>query len=251
MATLARQSIRLNPDRLFFSGMAAAIFLTVFAGFAPTYYLYPLLRGVTSRGVSGGANLTLLVHVHAIVFSLWIALFIAQAGLIARRQHALHRKLGISSLFLAVTMLVVGSFTAIDAARMGSSPPHWDDKAFLLIPLTSLALFGFFVGAGVLNRHRSDYHKRLMLLGTIALLLPALARIVRMVNPPFLPLGVLGGLVVLNVYLLALIIFDFARLGRVHPVTMWGTAIFLIIWPVRVELGSTGAWQDFAQMLMG
>jgi hypothetical protein len=57
------------------------------------------------------------------------------------------------------------------------------------------------------------------------LLLPALARIVRMMDLPILPLGVLGGLVVLNLYLIALIVFDFSRLGQVHPVTLWGTLI--------------------------
>ena len=82
------------------------------------------------------------------------------------------------------------------------------------------------MAAGVLNRHRPDYHKRLMLLGTIALLRPALARLVRMVSAPFLPLGVLGGLVVLNFYVAALIAFDLIRLGKVHPVTFCGALIF-------------------------
>ena len=60
--------------------MAVAIAATIFAGFAPTYYLYPWLHGMTSRGVASGASLTPLVHVHAIIGSLWIILFITQAG---------------------------------------------------------------------------------------------------------------------------------------------------------------------------
>ena len=250
MATLARPTIRINADRLFFSGMAVAIAATIFVGFAPTYYLYPWFHGVTSRGVAGGASLTPLVHVHALVGSLWIILFITQAGLIARRRHDLHRKLGAASLFLATALIVVGYLTAVDAARAGSSPPGWDDKAFLLIPLSSLVLFGSFVVAGVLNRHRPDRHKRLMLLGTIALLLPALARLVRMIGAPFLPVGVLGGLVVLNFYVAALVVFDLIRLGKVHPVTLWGALIFLIAWPARIWLGYTDAWQNVAQLLI-
>jgi hypothetical protein len=251
MATLASASIRLNPDRLFFGGMAVAILLTIFAGFAPTYYLFPWLHGVTSRGVAGGANLSLLVHVHAIVFTLWIILFIAQVGLIANRQYALHRGLGAASLVLAGAMLVVGYLTAVDAARIGSSPPGWDDRAFLLIPLTSLALFGYFVVAAIVDRRRPDYHKRLMLLAMIALLLPALARIVRMAHPPFLPVGVLGGLVVLNLYLAALIAFDLVRLGRIHPVTLWGSLAFLVAWPARIAFGTSDAWQAVAGALIG
>lgn len=251
MATLARPSIRPNADRLFFSGMAVAIAITIFAGFAPTYYLSWWLHGVTSRGVAGGASLTPLVHVHAIVGTFWIVLFTVQAGLIARRRHDLHRKLGAASLFLAVSLIVIGYLTAVDAARAGNSPPGWDDKAFLLIPLSSLLLFGAFVAAGVLNRRRPDRHKRLMLLGTIALLLPALARLVRMVGAPFLPVGVLGGLLVLNLFVAALVAFDLARLGRVHPVTIWGAVIFLLAWPARIWLGSTVAWQNVAQALIG
>jgi hypothetical protein len=251
MATLARPSIELDLDRVFFTGMAAAMAITIFAGFAPTYYLHAWLHGTTSRGVAGGAELTPLLHVHAAVFSLWIALFVTQTGLIAGRRHALHRKLGLASLGLAAIMMIVGYMTAVHAARAGSSPPGWDDKAFLLIPLSSLALFGSFLVAGVLNRRRPDYHKRLMLLATIALLLPALARIVRMMDLPILPVGVLGGLVVLNLYLVPLILFDSLRLGRVHPVTLWGTLVFLILWPARVELGALPAWQGVAQSLIG
>lgn len=251
MATLAQPTIRTNADRLFFSGMAVAIAITIFAGFAPTYYLYPWLQGVTSRGVAGGASLTPLVHMHAIVGSLWIVLFITQAGLIASRRHDLHRKLGAASIFLAAALIVIGYLTAVAAARAGSSPPGWDDKAFLLIPLSSLLLFGSFMTAGVLNRHRPDRHKRLMLLATIALLLPALARLVRMIGAPFLPVGVLGGLLILNFYIAALVAFDLMRLGKVHPVTIWGATTYLIAWPARVWLGYTDAWQNVAQALIG
>jgi len=250
MATLAR-STGASADRLFFSGMAVAIGATIFAGFAPTYYLYPWLHGITSRGVAGGASLTPLVHIHAIVGSLWIMLFIAQATLIARRRHDLHRKLGAASLFLAAALIAIGYLTAVDAARAGSSPPGWDDKAFLLIPLSSLVLFGSFVVAGVMNRHRPDRHKRLMLLATIALLLPALARLVRMIGAPFLPVGVLGGLLVLNLYVAALVAFDLIRLGKVHPVTVWGALIFLIAWPARIWVGYTEVWQNVARILIG
>jgi hypothetical protein len=250
MATLAQPRIGLDYDRLFFSGMAVAIAITVFVGFAPTYYLFGFMHGVTSRGASAGSELTPLVHVHAAVFSLWILLFVTQTTLIARGQYDLHRALGIASLAVAAMMLVLGYLTATHAARIGSSPPGWDDKAFLLIPLSSLALFAGFLVAGVLNRHRAAYHKRLMLLATISLLLPALARIVRMTNAPFLPLGVLGGLVVLNLYVAAMILYDMRRLGRVHPVTIWGTAIVLVAWPVRILFGYSDVWQHLAQTLI-
>jgi hypothetical protein len=89
-----------------------------------------------------------------------------------------------------------------------------------------------------------------MLLGTMAMLVPALARIIRMVQPPFLPFGVRGALVILNLYLAALIVFDLSRRGRLHPVTVWGAAIFLVTWPLRLLIGYSDLWQGFAHGLL-
>jgi hypothetical protein len=50
-------------DRLFYGGMATALAVTVFAGFAPTYYLR-LLSGGPELTLTGGP-FTALVHVHA------------------------------------------------------------------------------------------------------------------------------------------------------------------------------------------
>jgi hypothetical protein len=91
MATLARPRPALNAERRFFTAMAAALLVTVFVGFAPTYYLLPFFDGVTSRGVAASEALTPLVHVHALVFSAWLILFIAQTGLVAARRTDIHR----------------------------------------------------------------------------------------------------------------------------------------------------------------
>src|SRR5262245_46641273 len=95
-------------DRWFFTGQALAAAVTVFVGFAPTYYL---------RSAAAGPPLTTLVHVHAIVFTGWILLFIAQTSLIAARRTDLHRRLGVAGAGLVVCLLVVGWLTAIEAAR--------------------------------------------------------------------------------------------------------------------------------------
>jgi len=250
MATIAARPAAWRNDRRFFTGMAAAIVVTTFIGFAPTYYLLPYFGAVTARGVAGGASLTPLVHLHAVVFSGWMLLFLAQSSLVAAGRTDLHRILGIAALFLAPVVIVLGLMTAIEAARHGSSPPGWDDKAFLLVPFASIALFGGFFAAGFAYRRRADYHKRFMLLATMAMLVPALARIMRLTEPPFLPPGVYGGLVVLNVFLIALVMFDLRRRGRLHPATLWGIAIYLTTWPARLTLGHAEPWQTFAQWVM-
>lgn len=71
-------------DRRFFTGMAVASALTVFVGFAPTYYL---------RGSFGGHPLTTLVHIHGALATSWILLFLTQASLVAARAQSWRGKL--------------------------------------------------------------------------------------------------------------------------------------------------------------
>jgi hypothetical protein len=52
-------------DNLFFSGMAVVILVSVFVGFAHSYYL---------AGVFKAPLPNLLVHIHGAAFSCWIAL---------------------------------------------------------------------------------------------------------------------------------------------------------------------------------
>ncbi|HEX6742379.1 MAG TPA: hypothetical protein VF079_11370, partial [Sphingomicrobium sp.] len=92
-----------RAERVFFTGMAAATLLTVFAGFAPTYFLQ------SSLGAAVGVEprvFTPLVHLHALVFSAWILLFMTQASLVATGRTVWHRKIGPVSLIVALAVAV-------------------------------------------------------------------------------------------------------------------------------------------------
>src|SRR5262245_2356829 len=86
-------------ERLFYVGMTVAIILTVFAGFAPTYYL---------RSHFGGPPLRPLVQVHGSVFTLWLVLFLVQTTLVAAGRVRLHRLLGMGGMVVAVLMVGLG-----------------------------------------------------------------------------------------------------------------------------------------------
>ena len=168
-----------SRDRRFFTGMAVAAALTVFIGFAPTYYL---------SGAFGGRPLTTLVHVHGAIATAWILLFLTQTSLIAARRTDLHRRLGVAGALLAVLLLVVGYLTAVEGARRGVTPPGGPPPlAFLAVPIGTLVVFAILVGAGLAQRRRSETHKRLMLLATIAILTPAIARMRYIWGPGPLP----------------------------------------------------------------
>ena len=57
-------------DRLFYSGMATALGLTVLAGFASTYYLQFFADG--PKATLTGGPFTALVHVHGVLFTVWM-----------------------------------------------------------------------------------------------------------------------------------------------------------------------------------
>lgn len=227
-------------DRLFYGGMGVLLFLIVFAGFAPTFYLRPLLGPRPT--VSGSMVLSPLVYVHGFVFTTWMLLFIVQTSLIASRRVALHRRLGYAGVALAIAMIVVGWNTALGAARRGSAPPGIDSLTFFVVPLGDLVLFSVFIGAAVLRRRDKEAHKRLMLLGYISLIAAGIARIPGMLPyGPFMFFGLAYGLSFLGAA------YDWWSRGTVHRVYYWGIPLLLISVPGRLMLSSTAAWQSFAR----
>jgi hypothetical protein len=118
MAASAGFQVRLTKERLFYCGMALLITAAVVIGFGPSWF---------ARGYMESARplrpLSPLVIVHAVAFTAWMALFIAQAGLISARQHKLHMRLGMATVGLAVIMVILGVLTGARSASIASGPP--------------------------------------------------------------------------------------------------------------------------------
>jgi hypothetical protein len=234
----ARLSVR-KYDRVFYASISIALAFTVFIGFGPTYYLRIL--HLTSMSTLSGGPMTLLVHVHALLFSAWVLLFIVQTVLIAQHKAAIHRRLGIVGGVLALLMVVVGTLTALKMAARGSAPAGVDPQQFLMIPLSDMAFFGGFVALALLLRANREAHKRLMLLAYVCIVVAAVARL-----PGVLPLGPLGFFALAFLFILAGALYDIASRGRVHPVYLWGGAILVISVPLRLAISGTEPWKIFA-----
>jgi uncharacterized membrane protein YhaH (DUF805 family) len=240
MATIAAPQRRLPSERRFFTGIAAVMVVATFLGFAPTYYL---------SGLTGAPPLSPLVHVHGVVFSAWMLLFLGQTALIAVRRPAIHRTAGAAGAVLAAFMVVLGIATAIASARSGHGPPGRDPAIFLFFPLTIISLFAIFTAFAIARRRRADQHKRLMLLGTICLLVTPLARLGPRLGMPWPP--PICGMILSDLLLLALVVFDLRKNGRLHPVTLWGGGALLLSEPLRVLIANSEAWHIFARWLIG
>lgn len=228
---------RRRRERWFYIAMSIAAVITVFAGFAPTYYLRPYYNT---------APLMPLLHLHGIVFTSWLALFMVQTTLVAAHRTDIHRRLGILGGVIASFMVLIGFTTAVIRASQGATPiPGVSPLSFLVVPLGDMLVFPILVGAGFYYRRRPDVHKRLMMLATISILAAAIARLpfaVMQAGPP----AFFG---FTDVFVLACIVYDLFTLKRVHRATLFGAILIIASQPLRLMLGGTHAWLAFASWL--
>ena len=230
-------------DRLFYSGMAIAMALTVLVGFARTYYLSAYFGTTTT--FSGGP-FSMVVRLHAAFFTMWVILFIVQTSFIARHRVALHKRLGIAVAVLGAMMVVMGTALALQGGLRGAAPPGVESRAFLAIPLGDMALFALLLTAALWFRANKEAHKRLMLLAYTAILAAAVARI-----PGVLPLGPFGfyGLTFIPVLALG-VTYDWITQRRIHPAYLWGGVVLILSVPARLLISSTPAWRSLAESLV-
>lgn len=239
MTALAAPRTSRSERPLFFAAALAAA-TVVFVGFARTFYL---------KGFFGGAALSGLLLLHGAAMSLWIATFIAQMTLVAVGRSDLHRRLGVLGAGLVVLIIVVNIMAAIEAGRRGFSPAPQlvTPIMFMAVPLIDVLVFSGLVGAALWHRRRSATHKRLMLLATLGILTPAVARLpIDALKQAGMP--AFFGVTVFCV--LTVVIFDSVRNRRLHPAFGWGAAFLIASIPFRIFVSKTEAWDSFARWLI-
>lgn len=236
--------------RWFYTSMGVVATLVVVASFGGSYY------GMAT----GTGSLPWLIKVHGIVFALWLVLFIAQTTLVAARKVAVHRRLGLASVALAVVMVGLGFATAIEGARRGFDLNFTDDPlGYMVFPLGSIVAFMVLVAAGFWYRRRAETHKRLMLLATVGPLMNAPLAHLFAHTPALRGSGPLLFLAPMAALLFASAAYDLfiskdKRISgrwRVHPMSLWG-AVALFAWGnlQAVVIGPSAAWHRFAAWLI-
>jgi hypothetical protein len=225
----------------FYSHAALVLAVFLLGAFLRTYYL---------RFLSDLPPLTLLIHVHGLLFTAWVLLFVAQTRLIAANRVDLHKRLGLVGIALAAAVFAVGIVTALEAgAAPGLRASGRTGAQFIIIPLTSITLFAALVGSGIALRKRPALHKRLMLLGMISVLGPAVARLVSLIGQgqwmSHFQIGILAAFVAW------FLIADWRRHRIVHPVFLIGGLGLLLSWPLRLAVGASEWWQPIGRWLVG
>jgi hypothetical protein len=226
--------------RVFYVVMAAAVIITVFAGFAPTFYL----RGAFTQD----RPMSFLLHVHGIVFSLWVTVFLVQTILIANGSRRLHQRLGWFAAGIAATMvLLVMAAVTEELRRVQGFPPP---PLALALSLFDVVVFSGLVGAALWYRRRPDWHKRLMLSATIVLLgAPMFRFVLHFVSvADAARVGSVSALLV-DAFFLPCFAYDLRTRGRIHPAYLIGLALVVLDQVLQVLVVTWPPWIDLSLAL--
>jgi hypothetical protein len=230
-------SIRLGIpafERRFFALAAAMLAALVAIGFAQTFYL---------RVFFAAPALPWLVHVHGALITAWFVLVLVQASLIGARRVELHRRLGMLGATIAAAIVVVSPIVLVRATARELASANVDPFWFVIFGVDTVILLDFaaLVGIALALRHRSDIHKRLMLLATASMLLPAIAR---------LPLATVTTWLAFYAAVLVPVAIDTLRHRRLHPAFGWGALAVLGSQQLAYFGTQTQPWRDFTLWLL-
>jgi hypothetical protein len=235
-STLASRGPRL--ELRFYLVVSAAFLALVLWTFARTFYLKAFFHTPA---------LPLLLHFHGAVMTGWPVLLAVQAGLVAARRVRWHRRLGAFGVGWAGLVVLLGSITTVHAAVRevrGHTAIAPIQLMITGLDLMQMLFFAAYVVTAIAMRHRSDYHKRFMVL-TIACMLPdALAR---------LPVSFMTNTLILaglDAFVLGVVAIDTLRHRRLHPAFGWGGAAFIVAFHLAFHLMQTPAWVHFGTGLL-
>jgi hypothetical protein len=234
---LGPETFKTGMQRYFFVGMAALVILTVFTGFAPSFYLRSAFHP--------DHELSILLHIHGLIFSTWIILFLVQALLIARGSRRLHQRLGWLAAGVAVAMLMLVAGATVEQMRRGS--PLEEVATALSLNSTGAVMFGVPFVCAVYFRKRPDWHKRLMLCATLGLLGAPILRLILLTTNLEFPTAVIFGAVAGDLFFLPCFAYDVITRGKIHRVYAYVLALFIASQIIMMKLPSWGPWLHFAQ----
>lgn len=224
MASIASDGIARRSTPIYFPVITTLILVLSIGAFSDNLF--------TDVGQPSNRDPKMVVHG---VFGLaWAALFATQAWLVNVRRVSLHRRLGQAGFVVAIGLAATTLYLFYDKFRgwAAMSPEVLANR--LLLPV-----FVVCVALAYVRRTRPDWHKRLLLVGTMALLEPVLARLYDPLFGWAIPAGIDRALdqALFLTYLFSawavivgsLWLHDRAVMRRVHPVTLGGAGAILLI----------------------
>lgn len=230
-----RPRSRRTPKKLhgYFIGFAVVFAVIVLTGFSRTFFL-PMARGTLSK--------PLVVHIHGALFFAWTGLLILQAVLAATKRLKMHRKVGSVAGWLVLPMLLLGTIVATrDTVHDFYAGDGDAALSFYYGELADLAMFGLLAGGAMLLRQKPDFHKRWVILGSLGLIGAAIGRIPEISS--FFLYIYLG-------FIASVAAYDIASRRGVHPATIIGAAVLLLLGLSEERIGNSTYWLQTAHHLL-
>ncbi len=181
----------------------------------------------------------------------WVALLLVQPILVRRRKTQLHRKIGLVALPLALAMAASGLAVGVYAVTRDLAAGGGEEAVSQLIGVaTGMAIFVLYVAIALALRKRPDWHKRMILLATIAILWPAWFRFRHLM--PWLPRpDITLAVVVSDSLILIAMLRDKLKFGRVHPAYLVFGLLLIADHVGETLLYDSPAWRAAAHALYG
>jgi hypothetical protein len=181
-----------------------------------------LVAGFSMQLAAGRSTFAspLPVHAHALLFFGWTTLYLLQNGLVASGNTAIHRRLGWLSAIWVPAMVAAGLYVTIAMVRRGAVPFFFEPAYFLFMDGLFLLVFAGLAAAAVINRRRTDWHRRLMFCAMAILTGPGWGRLLP--APLLVPWVGEATFAAAMLFPIAGMIADKRRSGRVHPAWWWG-----------------------------
>jgi hypothetical protein len=217
-----------------------------------------------------------LIHVHFLLMSIWIAMVICQPFLIKYKKFALHRSLGKASYFIVpltwiTTFLMMrrGYFNIIEDLNSkvvaGSTPMSHDEILGYAASATAIAfvllfLFILFYLLAIANRRNSTVHSRYMVAAVLPMLSPTVDRIIgnfpgssillniSFSTPDFL-IFMAPAFLLEDAILFALLVRDYKQKTPIKTLLIC-LIVFIAAQVFFYTFPSTHAWSSFVTFLM-
>ena len=210
------------------------------------YNLILLILVVGAFGINGIINLeklptfSALVIIHGLIMFLWYGLVVFQAMLIKHGKHNIHFLLGRTSIALAAGIIITGVMMSVESYQRSGDPTAFTVN--LPITINFIILYSL----AIYRRKYSDRHKRLILFSSIAIIIPALGRIIQAAD--------IDGFLSIPMWLVLLIfpiVYDLRTLKKVHRTTLFGTILIILGIALTVVLLGSPSWIQFLESNIG
>ncbi len=242
-SSIADVSAQTRSRDRFFLGMSVLLLLILLAGFSRTLYL---------RLFFEVPPIPFYLHVHGATVTAWFVWVIVQASLVNVNRIDVHRRIGMLGALIGAAVIPAGLMATLQfVPRLPEIGFPFEQAPWFITWIVwgnFHMLLGFvaFLGTALLLRRRTNVHKRMMLLATISLMPPPLARIAQNLGW-MLEQETTFVTVTWLLLLVPLLIYDLATAKRVHPATAIGGLCFLVVVFGPILIAGTDFAQNFVR----